>query len=54
MKYPPYRGAGLDLTTVAETLLSLDLGILKLQKAQITPVFDAIARAVAEGRLRAN
>lgn len=52
-EYPPYRGAGLDLTAVAETL-SLDLNILKPQKAQITPVFDAIARAVAEGRLRAG
>jgi hypothetical protein len=50
-EYPPYRGAGVDLTAVAETL-SLDLNILKPQKAQITPVFDAIARAVAEGRLR--
>ena len=34
--------------------LSLDLGLLKAQKAQITPIFDAIARAVAEGRLRAG
>lgn len=52
-EYPPYRGAGLDLTAVAETL-SLDLNILELQKAQITPVFDAIARAVADGKLRAG
>lgn len=52
-EYPPYRGAGLDLTALAETL-SLDLGLLKAQKAQITPIFDAIARAVAEGRLRAG
>lgn len=52
-EYPPYRGAGLDLTAVAETL-SLDINILQPQNAQITPVFEAIARAVAERRLRAG
>ena len=50
-EYPPYRGAGLDLTTLAQ-VLSLDRALLQSQKAQLSSVFDAIARAVAEGRLR--
>ncbi len=50
-EYPPYRGAGLNLTALAQTL-SLDRVLLQSQKAQLSSVFDAIARAVAEGRLR--
>mgnify|MGYP001362502362 CR=1 FL=1 len=50
-EYPPYRGAGLDLTALAQTL-SLDLGVLKAQKTHLSPVFDAIARSVAEARLQ--
>lgn len=52
-KYPPYRGAGLDLTVLAQTL-SLDRALLQSQKAQLRSVFDAVARAVAEGRLRSG
>ena len=51
--YPPYRGAGLDLTTLAQTL-SLERAVLQSQKAQLSSVFDAIARTVAEGRLRSD
>lgn len=52
-EYPPYHGAGLDLAALARTL-SLELGLLQSQKAQIRSVFDAIARAVAESRLRSG
>lgn len=50
-EYPPYRGAGLDLTALAQ-MLSIDRVLLLAQKAQLRPVFDAIARHVAEARLR--
>lgn len=52
-EYPPYRGAGLDLMALAQ-MLSIDRGLLLAQKAQLRPVFDAIARHVAEARLRSG
>ena len=52
-EYPPYRGAGLDLTALAQSL-SLERAMLQSHKAQLSSVFDAVARAVAEGRLRSG
>lgn len=52
-EYPPYRGTGLDLTALAQTL-SLDRALLQSHKAQLRSVFEAVARAVAEGRLRSG
>jgi hypothetical protein len=50
-KYPPYRGARLDIQTIA-----LEVGILTDRlfpaRRDIRPIFDALTRFVAEGELR--
>ena len=52
-EYPPYRGSGLDLVSLATTLF-LDLERLKQHRHSLQPIFDAVSRAIAEGRLRSE
>jgi len=50
-EYPPYRGSGLDVTSVArETSVSIEK--LRSARLHLQPIFDAVARAVAELGLR--
>jgi hypothetical protein len=50
-EYPPYRGVQLDLEAVA-TLLSADVTRVVSARPHLRPIFDAVARAVAEAELR--
>jgi len=50
-EYPPYRGSGLDLKALADQL-GMDPTRLAQVRASLQPIFDAVARAVAEYRLR--
>lgn len=50
-EYPPYRGSGIDVTRVAsETPVSIKR--LRSARLHLQPIFDAVARAVAEEGLR--
>lgn len=50
-EYPPYRGSGLDLKALANQL-GMDPTRLAHVRASLQPIFDAVARAVVELRLR--
>ncbi len=50
-EYPPYRGSGLDLKALAD-LLGMDTARLTPLRSSLQPIFDAVARTVAERRLR--
>lgn len=50
-EYPPYRGSGLDLKILADQL-GMDASRLAHVRDSLQPIFDAVARAVAEYRLR--
>lgn len=50
-EYPPYRGSGLDINALASQL-GMDASRLAHVRASLQPIFDAVARAVAEYRLR--
>lgn len=50
-EYPPYRGSGLDIKALADQL-GMDPIRLAQVRASLQPIFDAVARAVAEYRLR--
>lgn len=52
-EYPPYRGSGLDLKILAERL-GMDASRLAHVRSSLQPIFDAVARAVAEYRLRSE
>lgn len=49
-EYPAYRGSGLDLKALADQL-GMDPTRLVHVRASLQPIFDAVARAVAEYRL---
>lgn len=50
-EFPPYRGTRVDLEAVAAAL-SVEVGQLRLATAELRPILDAVARAVAEAELR--
>ncbi|KRW97497.1 hypothetical protein [Paracoccus sp. MKU1] len=50
-EYPPYRGSGLDIKALAD-LLGMDPARLTSLRSSLQPIFDAVARTVAERRLR--
>lgn len=50
-EYPPYRGGGLDLKALVDQL-GMDPTRLAQVRASLQPIFDAVARTVAEYRLR--
>lgn len=52
-EYPPYRGSRLDLRAVAGTL-AIDADRLMSVRPHVQPIFDALARAIAEADLRAT
>jgi len=50
-EYPPYRGSGLDIKAFGD-LLGMDPARLTSLRSSLQPIFDAVARTVAERRLR--
>lgn len=52
-EFPPYRGAGLDLQTIAARL-GMNVDHLRAHRASLQPAFDAVAREVSEARLKPN
>lgn len=50
-EYPPYRDNGLDLKALVDQL-GMDPTDLAQVRASLQPIFDAVARTVAEHRLR--
>ncbi len=50
-EFPPYRGTHIDLDVVAAALV-VDVALLRQVRAHLRPIFDAVARAVAEEELR--
>jgi hypothetical protein len=49
--YPPYRGTRFDAQTVA-TKTGIQAALLSSHRRHFLPIFDAVARAVAEQKLR--
>ena len=50
-EFPRYRGTCIDLETLAEAL-SVDVTTLRAARMHLRPIFDAVARAVADAQLR--
>ena len=50
-EFPPYRGTRIDLDAVAAAL-GAEVTQLRAARSQLHPIFDAVARAVADAELR--